>query len=196
MSVHKHQYMSVQAYLAQERTTGVKHEYLAGTVYAMAGGSARHNRIAGNTYASLHGQVRDRPCTAYTSDMRVRIPQTGLYTYPNITIVCGHEQFEDEHEDILTNPILLIEVLSPSTENYDRGKKFQHYRNILSLREYILIAQDDYHIERYVRQPDNQWLFSEIIQRDDHIELTSIQCVLHMADVYAKITFPAPTDEG
>jgi Uma2 family endonuclease len=189
MTAQPQPYCSPEDYLAFERTSDTKHEYLAGTIYAMSGGSARHNRIAGSTYAALYAQLRRRNCTVYPSDMRVKAVQTGLYTYPDITIVCGNEQFEDAKEDSLVNPTIIIEVLSPSTEKYDRGKKFQHYRTILSLREYILIAQDSYHVERFLRQSDNTWILSESTDPTGIIALTTIHAVLNVEEIYEKVTF-------
>ena len=189
MTAQPKPYVTPEAYIAFDRERAGKHEYYAGTIYAMAGGSVRHNRIAGSTYATLYMQLRQRNCNIYPSDMRVKVVQTGLYTYPDITIICGHEQYEDEKEDILLNPIIIIEVLSPSTEKYDRGKKFHQYRSILSLREYILIAQDEYHIEQFTRQSDNTWVFSEALGRDGSIELRTIQCTLLLEEVYEKVDF-------
>lgn len=186
--------LTPEQYLEFERKSKAKHEYFAGTMFLMAGGSARHNRIAGSTYAALYAQLRRRHCNVYSSDMRVKIVQTGLYTYPDVSVVCGNEQYEDSKEDTLLNPIVIIEVLSPSTEKHDRGKKFQHYRTLLSLREYLLIAQDECHIERYTRQPDNTWVFSEVTGRDQMIELSSIQCVLEVAEVYEKVDFTIAAD--
>lgn len=179
--------VSPEEYLVFEQTSDKKHEYYAGMIYAMAGGSARHNRIAGSTYAALYAQLRRRNCTVYPSDMRVKAIQTGLYTYPDIAIVCGNEQYEGKKEDTLLNPIIIIEILSPSTEKYDRGKKFQHYRSIFSLREYILIAQDEYHIEQFTRQSDNTWVFSEAVGLAGTIHLSAIQCTLLLEEVYEKI---------
>nr|WP_044199959.1 Uma2 family endonuclease [Oscillochloris trichoides] len=187
--------MTSSEYLAFERSSNQKHEYLAGTIYAMVGGSARHNRIAGSTYAALYAQLRQRQCSIYPSDMRVKVVQTGLYTYPDITIVCGHELYEDNREDTLLNPAVIIEVLSPSTEKYDRGKKFQHYRSILSLREYIIIAQDTYHIERFARQSDNTWVLSEANSQAEYIDIPSIQCTLQLKEVYEKVTFSEEEEE-
>jgi Uma2 family endonuclease len=123
--------ITVEEYLAGERTSEIKHEYYRGAVFAQAGGSSRHNLATVNVAGSLHGQLRKRECRVYSSDMRIKITQTGLYTYPDVTVVCGKAQFEDEHEDTLLNPTVIVEVLSPSTESYDRGKKFQHYRTLL-----------------------------------------------------------------
>jgi Uma2 family endonuclease len=179
--------ISVGDYLAGERLSTVKHEYDAGEVFAFAGGSEQHNLIAGNVYASLHAQLRKRACTVYPSDMRVKIPRTGLYTYPDVVAVCGTAQFEDAERDTLISPTVIVEVLSPSTGNDDRGKKFQHYRTIDSLQEYLLIAQDSYRIEHYVRQPDQQWLLSEATALDEEIALSSIACTLLLGDVYEKV---------
>jgi Uma2 family endonuclease len=194
MTAQPKPYLTSDAYLAIERASEEKHEYLAGTMYAMAGGSARHNRIAGSTYASLYAQLRHRNCTVYPSDMRVKSMQTGLYTYPDITIVCGHEQFEDRKDDTLLNPTVIIEVLSPSTEKYDRGKKFRHYRGILSLREYILIAQDSYRVERFSRQSNNTWIFSEAIDLHETMELSIVQCVLALSEIYEKVDLTQPDE--
>jgi Uma2 family endonuclease len=187
MSALPKTYISISDYLAGERLSDTKHEYYDGEVFAFAGGSEQHNLIAGNVYASLHSQLRKRPCTVYPSDMRVKIPRTGLYTYPDVVAVCGTAYFEDAERDTLLNPTVIVEVLSPSTEKYDRGKKFQNYRTVDSLIEYVLIAQDTYRIEHYVRQPDQQWLLSEATSLEDIIELPSIQCILVLADVYEKV---------
>jgi len=180
---------SVGDYLAYERTSDQRHEYIDGKIYALAGASANHNLIVGNTLASLHAQLRKRSCIVYPSDMRVKVSRTGLYTYPDISVVCGEPQFEDEHQDTLLNPTFIVEVLSPSTETYDRGKKFQHYRTLDSLREYLLIAQDGYRVEHYVRQADNQWLLSDVNRADSTLTLPSIQCTLLVSDMYEKVVF-------
>lgn len=180
---------TVKDYLAYERASSQRHEYLNGKIYAMAGASANHNLIVGNAYASLHAQLRKHPCVVYPSDMRVKISRTGLYTYPDIGVLCGEPQFEDEHRDTLLNPLVLVEVLSPSTETDDRGKKFQHYRTLTSLQEYLLIAQDGYRIEHYTRQADDRWLLSDVSRVDAVLTLTAIQCSLTVADVYEKVTF-------
>jgi len=194
MTAQPNAYISVEDYLFAERERSEKHEYYAGRIYAMSGASARHNRIAGSAYAALYAQLRHRDCNIYPSDMRVKVLETGLYTYPDITIVCGHEQFDDKKDDTLLNPTVIIEVLSPSTEKYDRGRKFLNYRTILSLREYILISQDGYHVERYMRQSNNTWVFSEATGKEGVLELTTVQCTLALEAVYEKIQF-LPTDD-
>ena len=178
---------TAERYLAYERASEERHEYLNGQVYAFAGASANHNLITANTLSSLHTQLRQRPCTVYPSDMRLKVSGTGLYTYPDISVVCGTPQFEDDQRDTLLNPTLLVEVLSPSTESYDRGRKFQHYRTLESLQEYLLIAQDSSRIEHYTRQPNGQWLLADFSQPEASLELTSIGCALLLADVYEKV---------
>lgn len=187
MSAGSQQTMSVEDYLAFERASEEKHEYLNGEIFLMSGASPNHNLVFGNTYASLHAQLRQRPCIVFPSDQRVRVRDTGLYTYPDISAICGEPQFDN---DTLLNPTLIVEVLSPSTESYDRGRKFQHYRALESLQEYVLIAQDDStHIERYLRQPNNEWLLADATGLDASITLSSIGCTLALADVYEKVTF-------
>lgn len=187
MSANPKLYLTPAEYLAAERKREVKSEYWNGELYAMAGASERHNLISANVVAGLHTQLRGRSCKVYPSDMRVQIKATGLYTYPDVVVVCGKPQFEDEDNDTLLNPTLIVEVLSKSTETYDRGKKFENYRTLDSLTEYVMIAQDRVHLEHYVRQPDSQWLLSEAKALQDVIKLPTIQCTLALADVYDKV---------
>jgi Uma2 family endonuclease len=123
--------------------------------------------------------------------MRVKVSPSGPYTYPDVTVVCGEPQFEDAELDTLLNPSVLIDVLSESTEDYDRGTKFEHYRQIASLTDYVLIAQDKHHVEHFTRQPDNRWLLWETNNLEDTVQISSIQCELHLADVYAKVKMDA-----
>lgn len=183
--------ISEQEYIAFERASAIKHEYFDGRIYAMTGASAVHNLIAGNTLAALHGQLRGKPCQIFPSDMRVKVQQTGLYTYPDLVVVCGDLQFTDDALDTLLNPTVLIEILSPSTERYDRGLKFQHYRTIATLQHYILIAQDQYHIEHYLRQFDGQWLFAEATGVAAQVVIPAIDCALSLNDVYERVTLTA-----
>jgi Uma2 family endonuclease len=185
---------TVEEYLAFERSSDEKHEFIDGEVYLMAGASRRHNLIALNAAASLHNQLKQRPCEVYAADMRVRVEPD--YTYPDVSVVCDPPKFADgEHVDTLLNPMLIVEVLSPSTEMYDRGKKFQKYRTLDSFREYILIAQDEYRIETFLRAEDGRWILSEVTGADAEISLTTIGCTLRLADVYDKVTFEAGEDE-
>lgn len=174
-------------YLALERDSLVKHEYYDGEIFAMSGATEAHNLIAANVVASLHGQLRRRPSRVYGSDMRVKVLRTGLNTYPDVSAVCGQLQFAHDTRDTLVNSVLIIEVLSPSTERYDRGMKFQNYRTIDSLQDYILIAQDELQIEHYSRQRKGQWLLNEASGSEATLALPSLQCQLALADVYEKV---------
>src|SRR5579859_3998005 len=180
---------TIERYLAYERESDLRHEYLNGEIFAMTGASLRHNLIAGSTYVTLYTQLRSGKCTVYPSDMRVKVSRTRLYTYPDISVVCGPPQLEDRIQDTLLNPILIVEVLSPSTESYDRGKKFQHYRTLESLQGYVLIAQDSIRVEYYARQADGRWLLADASGLDASLELPPIGCTLRLADVYEKISF-------
>ena len=195
MSAQPKHKMTVEEYLAFEETSDVKHEYYAGEIFAQAGANERHNIIVGSVLALLYGQLRRQPCNVYPSDMRVEIQDTGLYTYPDISVVCGQALFAETSRSTLINPTVIIEVLSPSTEAYDRGKKFQNYRTIETLQEYVLITQDFKQIEHYVRQPDDLWLLSFAGDESDIVTLPSIDCTLSIADVYEKVIFEASEAE-
>ncbi|MBL8132772.1 MAG: Uma2 family endonuclease [Anaerolineae bacterium] len=176
-------------YLAFERAAETRHEFIDGDIFDMAGASREHQTIALNTAASIHSQFRRRDCQVFLSDMRVKVDDWH-YAYPDLAAVCGARRFEDlQHMDTLANPTTLFEVLSPSTEQYDRGEKFRRYRSIESLQEYVLIAQDKPLIERFTRQADGSWQFSAVEGLEAEIRLESIDCVLALADVYEKM-FP------
>jgi len=191
MSMQPKPRITPEEYLALERAAETKSEYFNGEMFAMAGARYAHNLIIGNVIATLHAQLRRRDCTVSASDLRVKVSPTGLYTYPDVVVVCGKPQLEDEHLDTLLNPKVIIEVLSESTADYDRGRKFEHYRTIDSLVEYVLIAQDKPHVEHFLRQSPSQWLFSETNRLDDTIALTSIDCQLSLAELYAKVDLPS-----
>jgi len=176
-----------EEYLALERQAATKSEYWNGQVYALAGASRAHVLIVTNLVAGLGVQSRGRPCEVYASDMRVKASAAGLYTYPDVVVVCGKPRFEDRHRDTLLNPTVLIEVLSPSTETYDRGTKFAFYRNLESLTDYLVVAQDSPQVEHYARQPDDKWLLTDHKGLDAVAQVASIHCTLSLADVYDKI---------
>ena len=179
--------LTPQQYLALEREAPYKSEYLNGEVFAFAGASKSHNLFVANVVTLLNMQLRARPCTVYPSDMRVKVSETGLYTYPDVTVVCGETELEDEYLDTLLNPTLIVEVLSPSTQRDDRVVKFAHYRRLPSVKEYILIAQDAVRLEQYVRQNDGRWLLTEYSDLEATAEVRSIACELHMKDIYDKV---------
>lgn len=176
-------------YLALERQAEHRSEYLDGEVFAMAGASRRHNLICLNVGAELRDQLRRRPCEVYVHDMRVKVSATGLYTYPDAVATCEEPQFEDAELDTLLNPTLLVEVLSPSTADYDRGAKFEHFRTLASLREVLFVSQDEVHVLHYVRQANDAWLLTESRDAGAVITLASIRAELRLAEVYAKVSF-------
>ena len=174
-----------EEYLAIDRQSEHKNQYFAGEIFAMVGASRRHNLIVANLVGELRTQLKDRRCEVYPSDMRVKVSPTGLYTYPDVTVICGEAEFDDGHYDTLLNPTVLIEVLSKTTEDYDRGRKFEHYRQLESLSEYLLVAQEKYHVMRYRRQ-DEHW---ETDRPADTVALQSIDCELAVAEIYHKVEF-------
>ena len=154
-------------YLEFERQSEIKHELIDGEIFEMAGANKRHNLIAGNAFRLLSNQLLERECNVYSSDMRVKITSTKKYTYPDIVAVCGEELFEDSTEDTLLNPMLIIEVLSKSTEAYDRGAKFEFYQTIESFQEYVLISQEPFRVEQYIRKDKNEWTYFEFRKAAD-----------------------------
>ncbi|MEA2691155.1 MAG: hypothetical protein QOJ16_542 [Acidobacteriota bacterium] len=179
--------LTPEEYLAMERQSEEKHEYLDGEVFAMTGTSLRHNDIVWNISSALHFQFRGRPCRASVGELRLRVDATGLYTYPDTVVVCGDPQLADAELDTLLNPILIFEVLSPSTEAYDRGKKFAHYRTIESLAEIVFVSQERVQVERFSRQPGGGWLLLEANRLEDRLPLPAIGCELSLADVYERV---------
>ena len=170
-----------------ERRSEEKHEYLDGEIFAMTGTSLRHNDIVWNIASSLHSQFRGRPCRASVGELRIQVSTTGLYTYPDVVVVCGEPQLADAELDTLLNPTLIFEVLSPSTEAYDRGKKFAHYRTIESLAEVVFVSQERVQVERFSRQPGAGWLLLEANRLEDRLALTSINCEILLADIYERV---------
>jgi Uma2 family endonuclease len=182
-------------YLALERRAESKSEYMDGHIYAMAGASREHNLIGFNIAGELRNQLKNRPCEAYVNDMRVKVAkaQRSRYRYPDVAVVCGKPEFEDDQADTLLNPTLLIEVLSPSTEAADRGEKFADYRRIESLREYLLVSQDQARVERYTRQGAG-WLLTVAEGLDATVNLDAIGCALALREVYARVLEEPPAE--
>ena len=187
VSTHPKKRITPQEYLELERKAEIKSEYLDGEMFAMSGVRRAHSIIVINLLTELNNQFRDRPCEVHGPDLRVKVSPTGLYTYPDVLALCGEPQFEDDYFDTLLNPQLIIEVLSESTEAYDRGKKFAHYRTIDSLREYVLVSQMEYRIEDYARREDGTWNYMESTDPNGSMELTSVACRLSLGSVYHKV---------
>jgi Uma2 family endonuclease len=188
-AVPQSQRLSEAEFLEFERTSETKHSYFNGEIYAMVGASREHNLIAGSVYATLYNQTVDRDCEIYQSDMRLKVKATGLYTYPDISVICGKPELTTDALDTIVNPQVIIEVLSPSTERDDRTWKFAHYRQIESMQEYLLISQETPRVEYYRRQEDDTWLLTDIKGLDALVKLVSIDCTLKLADIYRKIDF-------
>jgi len=176
-------------YLKRERNAEYKSEYFNGEIVAMAGASRAHVLLVSHLVRFLGNQLDGSGCDVYSSDLRVKVDATGLYTYPDVVVACGEPRFEDDHVDTLLNPTMIIEVLSDSTEAYDRGKKFAHYRSIPSLQEYVLVAQNEVSVEWFTRQADGQWILSEQNDVAGTIQLRSVECNVSMADLYNRVTF-------
>lgn len=189
MSTQPTPYLTPQQYLETERAAEFRSEYFNGVMYSMSGGSWRHDRIAGDVFGMFRAQLRGRECSVASSSFRLQVSPEGIYTYPDITVFCGAPKFADQHTDMITDATLIVEVLSPSTENYDRGFKVEQYRRLASLSDYLLISQDRVHIEHYTRQPDLSWLMRETSDRDSVIALPSIECTLPVAEAYERVNF-------
>ena len=189
MSTVPKQYITAEEYLHRERKAEYRSEYFRGEMFAMARASANHNLIVLNSGASLRDQLKKSPCRVYPSDLKLRIEATGLYTYPDLSIVCGEPQFESDRGDVLLNPIVLVEVLSESTEAYDRGKKFEHYRTIPGLQHYVLISQDRHSIDCFTRSNNGSWDLTSCQGLDGKILLDAIGCELSGSEVYDKVVF-------
>ena len=181
-------YLSPEEYLALERQAEFKSEYMDGVVYAFAGGSERHNLVVANIIITLGGQLKGRPCRVYPSDLRVRVPSSKRFFYPDVAVVCGDAEFADEKQDVVLNPTLIVEVSSDTTAAFDRGKKFLSYQQIGSLQEYLLVSQDEILVEGYARQGNDTWLYTKVTGLQGSLTLRSIECELSLGDVYDKAT--------
>jgi Uma2 family endonuclease len=192
MATQPKTYLTPEQYLEIERKAEFKSEYYQGEMFAMSGASYPHIGIVANAMRELGQQLRRGPCRPLSNDMRVRVTPTGLYAYPDVVIVCGEPQFADDTFDILLNPTVIIEVLSRSTEAYDRGEKFAQYRSLESLKEYLLISSLRVSVERYTRQPDGSWNYIAKASLEDSLDLPSVGCHLALADLYEKVDFSPP----
>jgi Uma2 family endonuclease len=182
-------YVTPDEYLAAERLSETRSEYLDGGVYPMTGGTANHSRIVSNIITQLNNQLDDRPCDVFPTDMKVRLPDSRKFFYPDVVVVCGELQYHDGRKDIILNPDLVVEVLSPSTEAFDRGAKFEAYRAIDSLKEYLLILQEKPLVEQYVRGESGEWIFKAVEGLESSITLPSIECNLSLSAVYKRVEF-------
>jgi len=178
--------LSEQDYLEFERSSPIRHEYADGEIFAMSGGTMEHSAVAANVISELRSGLLGRGCRVLTSDMRIKIPATGRYVYPDASVVCARPEFVDEKRDTLLNPRLIIEVLSDSTEAYDRGDKFAQYRSVASLEEYVLASQKEPKLEVFARQADGSWVL-RIYGPGERAVLASIECVIEVDRVYTDV---------
>jgi Uma2 family endonuclease len=188
-----------EEYLALEREVEYRSEYYDGEIYAMAGESEPHGIISANTARHLGNQLEGKPCVTFIKDMKVRsgmlppsrFSRKGFYSYPDIVVVCGERQYHDTYRDVLLNPTVIIEVLSPSTETFDRGRKAWRYRHHLpSLIDYLLVAQDEPFVDHFHKDPDGRWFLASYYGLEAEIQLASIDCTLRLSDIYDRIEFP------
>ncbi len=185
--MHNPSRVSEQEYLALERAAEIKHELVNGLVVAMAGATPRHNAIVANVLAALVAQLRGKGCRPLASDQRVHVPTTGLYAYPDVSVACGELALHADDPMSITNPKLIIEVLSEGTEAFDRGAKFAHYRSIASLQTYVIIAQHEARVERYERGSGAEWVFHEAVGESSSLTLDAVGATLVLSDVYADL---------
>jgi Uma2 family endonuclease len=191
MSLQPKPTLSFEEWLAGEREAiDARSEFVDGQVFAMTGASAEHNLIVVNIAGELRAQMKGRPCRVYANDMKVRIRSANAGKYPDLLAHCGEAEFEDERRDLLLNPSLIVEVLSDSTEAYDRGDKFAFYRQVESLREYLLVSQHRLQVELYTRGTDGRWTLSEFNRPEDRVPLGSVDCTLALSEVYDKVEWP------
>jgi Uma2 family endonuclease len=187
MTAQAQPYIAPEVYLERERAAEYKSEYYGGEVFAMSGGTINHSLISTNTISVLHAALKGTGCRVFNSDLRVYIPASGLFTYPDASVVCGDVELLDDRADNLLNPVLLVEVLSPSTESYDRGTKFALYRSIPSLEEYMLVSQDQRRVEVFRKDTSGRWVLYDV---EDAVELASVGCTIPVEDLYAGVELP------
>ena len=178
-------------YLEIERAADFKSEFFEGEMFAMAGGTPQHSLIATNLAREFGNRLLNNRCVPYNADLRIKIEAAGLCTYPDLSVICGPLQFAAGTDDTVVNPTVLVEVLSDSTEAHDRGKKFEHYRRIPTLQEYLLVSQKEPRIEQFIRQPDDHWLLVEAAGLEKSLELPSLRITIALAEIFLKVNFIA-----
>ena len=189
-AVPKPKKLTVEEYFAIEEKAERRSEFFDGEMFLMAGASKEHNILTRNLLGHLFAKLQGGSCQVFTADQRVKVDRTGLYTYPDLLIVCGEPEYAEENEDTLTNPKVVIEVLSDSTERYDRTTKFRHYKALPSVQEYVLVAQDEPLVERYTRPSAGEWTQTDFVGLDATVELATAGVRLPMRDIYQGVTFP------
>lgn len=189
MAVTQANHTSISEYLTIERSAAAKHEYFKGEIFAMSGASFRHNKIITNLNRAILPYIGSGDCEMFGSDLRVHIPENSLFTYPDSIIICGEPEFLDEHFDTVTNPSVIIQILSPSTKNYDRGTKFTLYRSIPSLKEYILIDSESVCIEIFSQSQLKTWSLEEFKSVDDSFSIKAVSIDIRISRIYSGLQF-------
>ncbi len=192
LPAHNHQFYTIAEYLELERQTGIKYEYEGGEVFAMAGGTATHSLIGGNAVAELRRVLKNRPCNAYNSDLKIAINEE-KYRYADASVICGPVEYFDENPEAAKNPVLIVEVLSESSESYDRGEKFKKYRQIPTFREYVLIEQRFPLVEVFFKIDEKTWQYQVYEQLDQMVQLDSIEAEIPLAELYSGVIFNEQT---
>lgn len=187
MSAIAKTFIPEEAYLKEERKALNKSEYYKGEIFAMAGATKVHNKIVASIILAVGEHLRGKSCSFFPSDLRVHNSENTLYTYPDVSVVCGKEEYLDDEFDTLLNPTVLFEVLSPSTEDYDRGTKFKLYRSIPSLQNYILVSSTEYAVEIYTRKEEDEWVLNTVEEKDGHIHISAIDFNLSLRDIYSQV---------
>jgi len=180
----KYNYISPEEYLEQERAGTEKHEYYEGEIYAMSGASLKHNKVFSNLFTDIGYRLKGKGCVPYGSDLRIHVPKNTLYTYPDISIICGEPKLTDDKFDTATNPSVIIEILSQSTRNYDSIEKFSLYREIETLQEYILVDSQKIHIEKYIRNADNTWQLTDHNSMKENLVISVVNISISIEDIY------------
>lgn len=185
----KNQPLSVEEFLAMEEKSDIKHEYYKGEIFAFAGASINHNQIISNLSALFHNAFKNSKCRGFSNDLRVRVQEKDFFTYPDILVICGKPEFFNNRTDTVTNPVLIIEALSDSTKNYDRGEKFEFYRSIPSLKDYILVDQYKIHLEHFSKTSKNKWALTEYFEKSDALTIPDINVNILLEDIYDRVDF-------
>ncbi len=188
----KKEYYTKEEYLEMEDSAEYKSEYYQGEIFAMAGGSPKHSIICFNIYRSLGNAIADKDCTGFESNMKLELAEADAYVYPDVMVVCGEIRLAENTNDVITNPVLIAEVLSPGTESFDRGKKFEYYQRLMSIKEYVLVSQDKPMVESYFKQDENSWLYTAVKGIDKTAVFKSLECEIALKDIYHKIPLPEP----
>ena len=189
--------MTTEQYLEFERNSEIRHEYFDGEIYAMTGGSLNHNQIGANIVRELGNQLKNSPCGPFASDMRVKVDELEKYMYPDIVVVCGDIEMEKAMGvETLLNPVVIVEILSKSTEAYDRGKKFAHYRLLPTFNEYLLVSQDYCQVEKYIRCDDGGWKYFSYENMGQALKFESIECELPLSEIYYRVDFEVGSEHN